>query len=295
MACTFPSSVAAVVLAGYALLEASAAAQCQYEVTAVIQHPGCPPPFTRESLTATAMNSHGHVTGHYTNCVTVREEGFVWTLDAGLVTLTRPPGVVEMMPEDINDAGVVCGTWVNSNVPGSRRGFVYWPDTQTYTELDTLSGAGWGMAHAINNSNMVVGERATGTSTAARAAFVWTREGGFINIGYPKYPRSVANAISDDGRVAGAIKLPLPGGACVWKDGVLEFHGIAPNAEFTEYRAIGHSMDSPLVGASEVKKLKSAEPWPWLRLGMALFHSCHYCMIIIQVSQLRCAISRFKS
>ena len=234
-------------LATSGLLSPAVEGQCQYEITAVIQSPPCPPPLGPGPLYAQAINSHGHVTGYYCNCVTLRDEGFVWTPGTGLVTLTRPPGVVEMMPEDINDAGVICGTWVNSNVPGADRGFVYWPDTKTYSELDTLSGDGSSKAHAISNNNIVVGERATTDKPVPTVAFVWTREGGFIDI-TPTNEWAIASAISDDGTVVGTIYTTA--NSFTWVSGTLQLHGKANGSTYTELDAVADNGDLPIIGTA---------------------------------------------
>lgn len=196
--CRVALCAAAVVLA----CDTPAIGQCQYEVTGEIRANPCPPFGTWPTVFANAMNNLGQVVGYWNDCDNSNEHGFIWSAETGVVELIRPPGVIGIIPEDINDNGVICGTWRNQNVPGISRGFVRWADG-AYTELDTLSGAGWGMAHAINNNNVVVGERSVTKDVAPRNAFIWSQKNGFTDLGIMHKFGSVALDVNNAGVVIG--------------------------------------------------------------------------------------------
>lgn len=224
-------------------------AQCQYEVTAIIEGPPCDLGPPTASIFPSAINENSEVVGSYNVCIGVNRRAFYWSKKTGLVTLPMPPGVYSMSASDINDAGTICGTWWTNNASGGRRGWVYWPDTQTYIELDTVTGNGWSLAHAINNDNVVVGERAYTDDVAPRQAFIWSSDDGFLDLPPTNAGgNNVAHGIDDTSNITGIDWSALPAEqAFTYKDGHYELSGAIPNGTMSRGRDIGS--DGLVVGA----------------------------------------------
>jgi probable HAF family extracellular repeat protein len=199
-------------------------AQCEYEVT-VLQYPQeCG--FGDVLTYGKGLNEHGHVVGFYW-CPTWDDyESFLWTSEDGFVRLERPPGVVSALATDINDHGVICGEMIVDGV--GQRGFVY--ENDVWTELGTVTGAGFSWASAIANNGAVVGGRAIANDTAPYNAFIWTAADGFIDLGVMIGPYSKALDVNDARTVVG-VTGPQTGPerrAFVWDDGELVVLGPVP-------------------------------------------------------------------
>ncbi len=83
-----------------------------------------------------SLNNQGTVVGYYKCPLADYYNAFRWSQQTGYMTLQPPPGVVSVFPEDINDAGVIVGTYTRSGV--GERGFVY--SGGVWTELPPLPG-----------------------------------------------------------------------------------------------------------------------------------------------------------
>jgi uncharacterized membrane protein len=204
------AALAAVVCAGFAA--ANAPGQCNYEVSALILGPPCPPAGIPAALVGTGMNALGHVTGYFHDChVSGHDHGFFWTPRTGRVTMHKPPGVWRVNPTDINDAGLIVGTMQITGVGG--QGFVYDMHTQQYLAvlpplhdgLPTLNIVS--SINAINNSGIAVGARVIskpGVVPPVSNAVIWdTNTGEVIDLGVMNGPSSEARAVDSGGRVSG--------------------------------------------------------------------------------------------
>jgi hypothetical protein len=135
-----------------------ASAQCQYEVTAVIQHI-CPDFGDGSPTFGQGMNSHGDVVGYYWPCVVGNERAFFWSEDTGFVTLPTPPGVVLAWAYDINDNRIIVG---QHSIPGvGRMGFVY--------DMNKNNG----VYQYLNRSMMVSWRRTSPARTRSTTAASW--------------------------------------------------------------------------------------------------------------------------
>jgi probable HAF family extracellular repeat protein len=118
------------------------------------------------------------------------------------VNVGRPDDSVWTAPFAINNRGDIVG--VSDTAEGISRAFVW--TSRTGFELIAENALAWD----INNRGEVVGERYAGTTSG----FLWTRAGGFTDLG-PFIP----HAINDAGVMAGVC---VPEGVpCVWRNGLL--------------------------------------------------------------------------
>lgn len=172
-------------------------APCDYEVTVLLQYPiTCG--FGTVITSGIGLNEHGAIVGSYQCPVWTHSEAFVWTPEEGYKTLVRPPGVSSSQANDINDEGVVVGTYVRTGV--GFRGFVY--QNEQYTELPPLQGP-YSWAYAINNAGIVAGARTVREKAAPFNAYLWHRENGFTDLGVMTGPYSSASGINEAGAVVG--------------------------------------------------------------------------------------------
>ena len=183
---------------------AAAQAQCQYEITAVIAAPRCPPPFNNVPATIATALTEGPdpaVVGFYFPCgAGTADTAFVWRASTRLVSLPRPAGVSSMQAADISESGVIVGTYDVINV--GFRAFVY--QNGQYTELPPLPGGAWSGASGIAEDGTVVGFRSIGSKgdpVNPFNGFIWSEEDGFDDLGVMSGPNSAARDISDSGVV----------------------------------------------------------------------------------------------
>ncbi len=172
---------------------------CEYEVT-TLQFPidcGLGTVLT----TGFSLNENGTVVGTYRCPLWTFFEGFLWRAEEGFESLDPPQGVTEVLPSDINDHGVICGTVLVSGV--GNRGFVY--DQGEWTILPPVldvPGAR-SSAAAINNAGSVVGQRSLTKDPTPENAYIWSPDKGFTDLGVMNGPNSAATDTNENGDVCG--------------------------------------------------------------------------------------------
>lgn len=238
-ACISPCGVRHLLASFVALWLAAAPThgQCQYEVT-VIQAPPCPFPFNDPPPTiGTGINELGHVVGYYYHCGGAEGfEAFLYTPETGLVTLDRPADVLSAGAADLNDAGVIVGTYERAGV--QSRAFVY--ESGVFTELAPEPPGLWSQGAAINNAGQAVGYRSIGDGINPYNAFTWSAAGGFTDLGVMNGPYSSGSDVNEAGQVVGWTGIlgapaqeaflwqggeltllgPIPGGIASWANAV---------------------------------------------------------------------------
>ena len=119
--------VFAVVVVSVALVSGSVEGQCQYEA-AVIQ---APPNLLY--VAGLGLNERGDVVGFWrTQFVAGEDMAFLWTQEAGFVTLDLQVDVFQSSARDVNDAGQVVGLVLISGM--GYFAFVYASDGVTFIE-----------------------------------------------------------------------------------------------------------------------------------------------------------------
>ena len=249
-----PANCSGIALAGFMLtalgLAAQANAQCQYEVT-ILQYPiDCG---IGTVITAgLSLNENGAVVGRYKCPISKYSQGFLWTAEGGFVGLDPPPGVIEVIPTDINDQGVICGTMIVADV--GFRGFVY--DHGEWTVLPPVidvPGAR-SSAAAINNANIVVGKRSLGEQYVPYSAYIWSAEKGFTDLGEEYGPYSSAADVNQAGQVAISIGPLLEDEAYIWDGESLTPIGVIPGGFASRPAGINTYAHVACVGSIEDKK-----------------------------------------
>ena len=153
---------------------------------------------------------------------------------------------------DINAAGLVVGTCINTSGGGFVARAVLWRDGEM-TDLGTLPGGTFSDARGVNAAGAVVG--VADAPGLGRLAFLW-EDGEMRAIGLDIGLRSVATAINDDGLVVGYIE-PSDfdeGPAFVWHDGAVQQLGFGvPTAINAAGQVVGTSGERAVVWNGGVK------------------------------------------
>ena len=196
------------------------------------------------------LNEHGAVVGYYRCPLWDHTEAFLWTADGGFLTLQRPQGVSSAIAVDINDAGIICGTLWFSGL--GYRGFVY--DNGEWTILPPvvdLPGA-WSGASAINNDQIVVGERSITEDINPQNAYTWSVEKGFTDLGVMTGPSSFGSSISETGIVVGwtGNQTGSIANAFIWQAGDLTLLGSVPRGFTSQAAAVTN--DAIVVGHGRI-------------------------------------------
>ena len=249
-ACTLVAPVIAALATG-----PEAAGQCQYEITAVIAAPPCPPPFNNVPATIGIALTEGPnpaLVGSYYPCgASTVHSAFVWRASTGLVTLPRPAGVSSMGAYDISESGVIVGTY--DSAERGFRGFVY--EKGQYTELPPLPGGAWSEAFAINDAREVVGYRSIGPDGTVTPfnAFIWSAAEGFLDLGVMSGAHSTAMDINDQGQTVGWTGSGNITDAFMFQDGELTLLGPIPVRGALGTRAHAVSRDGVIVASARVQ------------------------------------------
>jgi probable HAF family extracellular repeat protein len=142
------------------------------------------------------------------------------------------PGDSTSAATAVNEAGEAVGISGSCDVAVgafSARHSLLWVDGHPI-RLPTLGGAGWNTPMAINNGGAVVGfsdlpgDVSGGVLTPNFLSFLWTRQGGIVNLGaLAGDPQSEATGINDFGQIVGTSFNPNTGASRVylWENGKL--------------------------------------------------------------------------
>jgi uncharacterized membrane protein len=226
--------------------------QCQYEVT-VIAGPECPP-FGIPPTIGAGINEDGDVVGYYAACTLGPNQAFLWTADAGLVTLDIP-GATESTAQDI------CGEWIVGyfNDPSDQfNNLALLRDGSDLIVIPPPEGT-FSVAHAVNDlQGIVVGSTALG-------GFVW-RDGELTTMG-PFAPGAAQPMdVNDAGQVVGWAGSTAPSHPTargfIWEEGAVTMLPAIPDGVTSAISAInnrGQAVGSGLVSPEDIV----ARPFLW--------------------------------
>ena len=270
-ACTLVAPVIAVLATA-----PEATGQCQYEITAVIAGPRCPPPFNNVPATIGTALTEGPdaaVVGFYYPCgASTANSAFVWRASTGVITLPRPAGVGSMQASDISESGAIVGTY--DSAERGFRGFVY--ENGVFTELPPDPRGLWSMASAINNAGQAVGYRSIGDGVNPLNAFIWSESEGFLDLGLMGEQETYAADISEAGEIVGRRGFAVANDeGFLWENGEMTFLGPIPGG-FTS-NALAINENRQIVGAGLLQDAKTGEllirPFLWEEGAMLLLPS----------------------
>ena len=202
-------------------------AQCQYEVT-IIQDPTLIP-------RGTGIDNLGHAVGYYFFLVGDTDRAFLWTPQAGLITLQFPPGTSRSFAHDVNDAGQIVGSFDFEPV-SMTLGFLR--DGETFIDMGTLPGGTFSEAFSINESGQVAGTWGNNVM-GPQAAFLW--QDGVMTDLSPELgtPNSSAYDINESGQIVGWMgDSQFNARAFIWEEGAVTDLGVIPGGLTGEGRAI---------------------------------------------------------
>ena len=145
-------------------------------------------------------------------------DAFLWS-EGEFEVLPDLPGFERHAAHHLSDNGTVVGVADGSDVSYSRA--VRWIDGGEPEVLGTLTPSGSSGAYAVNESGMVVGVASVGF---AQHAFVWTEDGGMIDI-----TSGAAVDVNESGQVTGERGSK----AYVWEDGVIRMLELAPGFAYS--------------------------------------------------------------
>jgi probable HAF family extracellular repeat protein len=234
-----------------------ALAPCNYEVTVNLHYPiNCG--MGNVITVGIGLNEHGAIVGYYKCPISKYSEAFLWTPEEGYVTLPRPPGVLSSGASDINDDGVIVGTYLRDGA--GFRGFVY--ENARYTELPPLPGGAWSQAVAVNNAKEVTGYRSIGSKTdpILYNAYVWSPSAGVVDLGLMSGGISAGTDMSETGVVVGWTGGGSTIDAFRWQEGNLLLLGPIPGGFTSEPFAVN---DSGVIVGSGRFPMKGAPVGAW--------------------------------
>ena len=159
--------------------------------------------FVGSGLTPTDINNKGVTVGFIGGGI---DSGFVSTDGVTYTTLSDPLGVNGTIVSAINDAGVIVGTYYDSNF--FAHGFYYDGAFHTIDDPQTVfSQGGTGEnVMGINNHGQIVGWFTDKTGFASVKSFIY-ENGTFVTLDDPGIAgTTVADGINDSGQIVGSFK-----------------------------------------------------------------------------------------
>jgi hypothetical protein len=147
------------------------------------------------------LNSSGTIVGSYAPPGGFTSQGFVRT-SAGQYTIFSVPGAASTAPIDINDLGVVVGTYVTSPTSGGpTRGFLR--DASGQIQLIDIPGYSYTLPQGVNNQGQISGWVYDPISFARRGFILTSTNATPLLFDLPGAMFTYAHHINNLGEVAG--------------------------------------------------------------------------------------------
>jgi hypothetical protein len=215
---------------------ATAQIPCRYEIAATITTPSCGI-FGPSIPIATAISPNGEYVVGYFYCFSGQDErGFVYrTATNQLSVMPIPVGFNTCVVRDVNDAGLAVGKLGGVSI---SRGFIFDVNsTQYVTLLESVPSNGTCDIRAINASGTVCGFRSLAGPSPdyPTSAFVWSAEGGIVDLGLINGISTSAVDLNDNDNVCVSIDML---GAGLWSGQAFIDLGLAPGALYNTPRSI---------------------------------------------------------
>jgi probable HAF family extracellular repeat protein len=180
---------------------------CRYEIAATITTPSCGI-FGPSIPIATAISPNGEFVVGYFYCFGNDERGFVYrTATNQFSVMPMPAGFNTCIVHGVNDAGLAVGKLGGVSI---SRGFIFDVNsTQYVTLLEPVPFNGTCDITAINASGTVCGFRSLAGPSPdyPTSAFVWSAEGGLIDLGLINGQSTGAVDLNDNEIVTGNLRV----------------------------------------------------------------------------------------
>lgn len=223
---------------------------CEYEVTAIIQAPECPPfgfpPTIGTAISEPINGGLPNVVGYYQSCVIGPDTAFVWIGNENkFITVDMPPNTLLSKSRGISPRGqAIVGEF---DLAGDGLNVVaFLIDGGKFIEIPPLGGGNFSQAVAVNSERQVAGTTPD-PRTGFNRAFRW--EDGIITLIEPTFgPRTVGFDLSESGAVVGwmGTAAAIDSHAFLWNGRVVTDLGLAPNT-FTTWANAVNNLNEVLV------------------------------------------------
>ena len=194
-------AVACLAVVAAAMPPASCWAQCEYEVTAIIEGEEICGYWGYPHVNGRDLSDNGIVAGHWC-CLLGPNHAFIWRREGPPIDLPMPEGTNESEVAGVNEQGHCVG-WLHNGVPGNA-GYAFFCDGQTTETFLPPPEGNYTSANAIGPDDTIVGCCGdTQHGDPAEEACLW-RGGQFISLGpILGTPESDAADINDAGLITG--------------------------------------------------------------------------------------------
>ncbi len=218
---------------------------CEYEVTAIIQAPECPPfgfpPTIGMAISEPIDGGLPNVVGYYQSCTIGPDTAFLWIGNEDkFIRLDMPPNTLLTKSRGISPSGqAIVGEF---DLAGDGLNVIaFLIDGEKFIEIPPAGGS-FSQAWAVNNQRpaQIVGTTVDPKSGYKRA-FVW--QDFEMTLIEPTFgPRSAGRDMAESGAVVGwmGTGIGIDSHVFLWEEGVVTDLGLAPGTFSTSAKAINN-------------------------------------------------------
>ncbi|MEE8155826.1 MAG: hypothetical protein V3T53_12815 [Phycisphaerales bacterium] len=231
---------------------------CQYEVTAIIQAPECPPfgfpPTIGTAISEPIDGGLPNVVGYYPSCAIGPDTAFLWIGNENkFITLDMPEGTQRSWAFGISADGTqIVGTAEIGGV-GSRAFFI---DGDDLIVIPPANGGTFSNARAVSLDRVVGTTSVSNRPPFYSKAYLWQK--GRMTIIEPTYgPKSAGRDISDSGAVVGWMgSSGSDWHGLLWDGAMVTDLGVIPNGFTSQAMAINNLLEPQVVGWGQLPNPK---------------------------------------